>query len=78
MGDSMHETNDVQRSAFEVLAKTYPHDEGVRMTADLARWLVQERQRQQLPAQQKDMRTVTQESHFSAAGLFRRNPLTIE
>jgi hypothetical protein len=74
----MHETNDAQWLAFEVLAKTYPHDEGVRMTADLARWLVQERRRQQLSAPRKEMRTVTQESHFSAAGLFRRNPLTNE
>jgi hypothetical protein len=28
---------------FEALAKTYPHDDGVRMTADLARWLLEER-----------------------------------
>jgi hypothetical protein len=74
----MHETNDAQWLAFEALAKTFPDDKGARMTADLARWLVQERRRQQLPAPQKLVRTVTQESHFSAAGLFRRDPLTNE
>jgi hypothetical protein len=74
----MHEKNDAQWLAFEVLAKTYPHDDGVRMTADFARWLLQERQRQQLPAPQKVMRTAAQESRFSAAGLFRRDPLTNE
>jgi hypothetical protein len=46
----MTETNDGLWLAFEVLAKTYPHDGGVRMTADLARWLLQEPQRAQLPA----------------------------
>lgn len=74
----MHETNGAQWLAFEALAKSYPHDEGVRMTADLARWLLEERRRQQLPAPQKVMRTVTQETHFPAAGLFRRDPLTNE
>jgi len=49
--------------AFEALAKTYPHDQGVRLTADLARWLVAELQRQQQPAPatlQKVLHTVTQ------------------
>ena len=36
--------------AFAKLAKTYPHDQGVRITADLARWLLEERQRLQQPA----------------------------
>lgn len=49
-GDSMDETNDALWLAFEALAQTYPHDDGVRMTADLARWLLEERQRLQLPA----------------------------
>jgi hypothetical protein len=35
--------------AFEALANQYPHDDGVRITADLARWLVLERQRRNLP-----------------------------
>jgi hypothetical protein len=34
-GDSMRETNDALWLAFEALAKTYPHDDGVRMTADI-------------------------------------------
>lgn len=45
----MHHTNDATWLAFEALAKTYPHDDGVRITADLARWLVLERQRANLP-----------------------------
>jgi hypothetical protein len=48
-GRSMHEVNDAQWLAFEALAKTYPNDNGVRLTADLARWLVEEYQRQKLP-----------------------------
>jgi hypothetical protein len=77
----MHETNDALWLAFEALAKTYPHDDGVRMTADLARWVVEERQRQRLPASpimQKVVRTVAQELHPSAAEPFRRDPLTTE
>jgi hypothetical protein len=80
-GDLMHKTNDALWFAFEVLAKTYPHDDGVRMTADLARWVVEERQRQRLPASpimQKVVRTVAQELHPSAAEPFRRDPLTTE
>jgi len=34
---------------FEALANTYPHDAGARLTAHLARWLIEERQRAQLP-----------------------------
>jgi hypothetical protein len=48
-GNAMDETNDALWLAFETLAKRYPHDEGVRMTADLTRWLLEERQRLQLP-----------------------------
>ena len=35
--------------AFEALANTYPHDDGVRLTAHLARWMVEEHQRLQVP-----------------------------
>ena len=35
--------------SFEALVKTYPRDEGVGITAHLARWLVEERQRLQIP-----------------------------
>jgi hypothetical protein len=48
-GDLMEETSDALWLAFEAMAKTYPHDNGVRLTADLARWLLAEHQRQQLP-----------------------------
>ncbi len=41
----MQKTNDATWLAFEALAKAYPHDEGVRLTADLARWLLEERRR---------------------------------
>jgi hypothetical protein len=45
----MNQTPDELWLAFEALAKTYPHDDGVRITAHLARWLVDERLRLQLP-----------------------------
>jgi len=35
--------------AFEALAKRYPHDDGVRLTQDLARWLIAARERLQIP-----------------------------
>ena len=57
----MNQTDDSLWLAFEALAKTYPEDNGVRMTADLARWLLQERQRLNLPAPpiiEKVIRTV--------------------
>jgi hypothetical protein len=58
----MDQTNEDLWLAFEALAKTYPHDHGVRMTADLARWLLEEQQRLQLampPIMEKVVRTVT-------------------
>jgi hypothetical protein len=45
----MNNTDDALWFAFEALAKTYPHDDGVRVTAHLARWLVQEQERLQIP-----------------------------
>jgi hypothetical protein len=67
----MNQTNDGLWLSFEALAKTYPHDNGVRMTADLARWLLEERQRLKLPIppiNDKAVRTVTQEPDVPAAG----------
>ena len=61
----MTETNDALWAAFEALAKKYPDDGDVRMTADLARWLLAEHQRSSLPAPpvvQKALRAVTQDS----------------
>ena len=66
----MNQTNDNLWLSFEALAKTYPHDNGVRMTADLARWLLEERQRQGLPLPriiEKVVRTVTQETNVPVA-----------
>ena len=45
----MNQTPEELWLAFQALAKTYPHDDGVRLTQDLARWLVEERQRLQIP-----------------------------
>jgi hypothetical protein len=66
----VNQTNDGLWLSFEALAKTYPHDDGVRMTADLARWLLEERRRLQLPAPpiiDKVVRTVTQALDVPAA-----------
>lgn len=35
--------------AFDTLARRYPHDQGVKISADLARWLVEEHQRAEVP-----------------------------
>jgi hypothetical protein len=66
----MNETNDALWLAFEALAMKYPHDDGVRMTADLARWLLEESQRQQLPVPpniQKVAHAAVQKSDAAAA-----------
>jgi hypothetical protein len=66
----MMETNDALWLAFEALAKTYPHDGGVRMTADLARWLLDEHERSSLPAPpilKKVIRAVTKAPIRAAA-----------
>jgi len=75
----MNQTNDGLWLSFEALAKTYPHDDGVRMTADLARWLLEERQRVQLPAPpiiDKVVRTVMQELDVPAAQPLPEPPVT--
>jgi hypothetical protein len=45
LGGAMNPINDDLWQAFKRLAETYPDDDGVRMTVDLARWLEEERQR---------------------------------
>ena len=45
----MNKADDGLWQAFEAMARTYPHDNGVRITADLARWLVEQRERLQIP-----------------------------
>jgi len=44
-GDLINEDSDDLWLAFEALAKTYPHDEGVRLTAHLGRRLVEDHRR---------------------------------
>ena len=64
----MNETNDAMWLAFGALAKSYPHDCGVRITADFARWLLKECQRAGLsapPILQRVMHAVNHE--FDAA-----------
>ena len=66
----MNQTNDSLWLAFESLAKTYPHDDGVRMTADLARWLLEERRRLRLPVPpiiEKVVRRVIRKRNVTAA-----------
>jgi hypothetical protein len=45
----MDQSSDELWLSFEAVAKQYPHDGGVRITADLTRWLLAERQRIQAP-----------------------------
>ena len=74
----MNQTNDALWLSFEALAKTYPHDNGVRMTADLARWLLEEQQRLKLPVPpiiDKVVRTVTQDIHVSTTRRLDQTPV---
>jgi hypothetical protein len=73
----MNETDDALWLAFEALAMRYPDDHGVRMTADLARWLLEESQRRQLPVPpniQKVARVVALEPDAAAAAPLRLDP----
>ena len=75
----MNKTDDALWLTFEALAKTHPHDDGVRMTADFARWLLEERRRLQMPAppiMRIVVRVVTEVLHGPAAKPFRRTPVT--
>jgi hypothetical protein len=77
----MDQTNDALWLSFEALAKTYPHDGGVRMTADLARWLLEERQRLKLPTPpiiEKIVRTATQEADGPAVRSLHETPVAGE
>jgi hypothetical protein len=73
----MNMTNDELWLSFEALAKIYPHDNGVRLTADLARWLLEGRQRALLPtppAIEKVVSNLTQELHAPIARPSREGP----
>jgi hypothetical protein len=75
----MNQTNDNLWLSFEALATAYPHDNGVRMTADLARWLLEERQRLGMPTPpiiNKVVHRVTQESDVPATTTASRTRLT--
>jgi hypothetical protein len=76
----MDDTNDALWFAFAALAKTHPHDGGVRITAHLARWLLEEHRRLKMPAppiMQKIVHKVTEALHGPAREPFRRTPVTI-
>ncbi len=45
----MNQTPNELWLSFKALANTYPRDESVRATARLAKWLLEERQRFQIP-----------------------------
>jgi hypothetical protein len=49
VGVAMDQTPNELWLSFKALANSCPRDEGVRLTAHLARWLVEERQRFQIP-----------------------------
>jgi hypothetical protein len=77
-GRVMNQTNDALWLSFEALARTYPHDDGVRMTADLARWLLEERRRLKLPTPpiiENIVRTATQEADVPAARPLHETPV---
>jgi hypothetical protein len=79
MGVAMNQTPNELWLAFEALAKTYPHDDGVRITADLARWLIAERQRVNIPVPpvlQKVVQSVTEEV-LSADGHLVQDPRSV-
>jgi len=63
----MDRTDDASWLGFEALAKTYPDDHGVRMTADLARWLLQEQQRLAVAAPPIMVQVLSKEVHDPSA-----------
>jgi len=54
----MDKVDDKLWHAFKHLAEQYPDDHGVRMTSDLARWLIEEQQRQRLLGQLRSETTM--------------------
>jgi hypothetical protein len=75
----MNQTPNELWLSFKALADTYPRDEGVRITADLARWLVEERQRLQIPIPavlQKVVEAVVKEVASPDSLLGRKSPVT--
>ena len=75
----MNQTPDELWLSFRALAETYPHDNGVRITAHLARWMVEERQRLQIPIPavlQKVVEAVVKEVASPDSLLGRKSPVT--
>jgi hypothetical protein len=58
----MNKVDDKLWHAFKHLAEQYPDDHGVRMTSDLARWLIEEQQRQRLLSQLRAVSETTMEA----------------
>ena len=58
----MDQVNDELWQAFKHLAEQYPDDHGVRMTSDLARWLIEEHQRQRFLGQLRALSETTTEA----------------
>jgi hypothetical protein len=71
----MNQTPDELWLSFKALAKTYPHDDGVRITAHLACWLIQERQRLQIPIPAM-LQKVVEEVVSPVSRLGRQSPVT--
>jgi hypothetical protein len=75
----MNQTPNELWLSFRALANMYPRDEGVRITAHLARWLVEERQRIQMPIPavlQKAVEAVVKEVASPDSPRRRQSPVT--
>jgi hypothetical protein len=75
----MNQTPDQVWLSFRALAKTYPHDNGVRITAHLARWMVEERRRLQIPIPsvlQKVVEAMAKEMVSADSPRARQSPVT--
>ena len=75
----MNQTPDELWLSFRTLAKTYPHDNGVRLTAHLAKWMLEESQRLQIPIPsvlQKVVEAVAQEVVSPDSPRARQSPVT--
>ena len=79
VGVAMDQTPNELWLSFKALANTYPRDEGVRITAHLARWLVKERQHFQIPIPavlQKVVEAVMKEVASPDSPRGRQSPVT--
>jgi hypothetical protein len=75
----MNQTPNELWLSFMALANPYPRDDGVRITAHLVRWLVEERQRSQIPIPavlQKVVEAVVKEVASPDSPLGRQSPVT--